>query len=206
MRKSSPVEIYRQLAFKMRNRIEFAESIFGAQASSSNIAETVCLQGRKIIEGIAYMALVATDHSLGNLKIPRDAKTHWNAETIFVRLKKKKLTLLPSPSRMSKSDDLRYKFVFSGVPEYVLNYDDLIEMYRRFHKGLHEPNPYVQPDEDDFYKKLIPVLRQDIERLRNCTWIHFIGIKGQAFAVDLKNTHGVTAVVPLSKIAEPPSD
>jgi hypothetical protein len=206
MSKSNPVQTYCDLAFKLRNRIEFAETILTVNAPSSQIVETVCLQGRKIIETIAFMSLVATEHGLGSLRVPRDVKTHWNAKTIFERLKKKNIDILPSPSRMQKTDDKRFDYIFAGVPENRLSYDDLIHMYETFHRGLHEPNPYVQSDESAFYKKLLDGLNTDIAKLRRFTWIHFIGIKGQAFMVDLKNTLGNTYVLPVTKSGEVPED
>lgn len=202
----SPLEKYRALATKLRDRIEFAEFILASQSPASQKAETVALQGRMAIETIAYMALVATEHGLGHLGIPRDAKKHWNAEAIFRRLKSKGLDILPSPSRMRRSRDSRYKWIFEGVSEGRLSYDDLIALYRQFHEGLHAPNPYVQPDDSSFYSRLIPAFNGNIGCLRKFTWVHFVGIKGQAFAVDLRNAYGMTVVMPLSKTAEMPDD
>jgi hypothetical protein len=116
------------------------------------------------------------------------------------------LAMPKNTSRMVRSSDARFTAIFEGVPEYRLSYTDLIDMYRQFHEGLHAPNPYVQSDDSAFYNRLIPTLRANITRIKKFTWVHFIGIKGQGFAVHLRNTHGVTALIPLSKIAEIPED
>jgi hypothetical protein len=205
MKHQFPDEIYATLARKLRSRIEFIESVSDLQAPTSQIVETVSLQGRKSVETIAFMCLVIMDHSLGQRSIPRDVRSHWNAETVFERLKRKGLQLLPSPSTIRRSSDPQYKLEVIGIPENRLSYDDLISIYRSFHDGLHEPNPYVQADEDEFYTKLLPVLRENISRIKDFIWRHFISIEGRGFLVTLKDTEGKFAVVPLDKIAEVPS-
>src|SRR5262245_13053290 len=119
-----PIEIYAKLARKLRARIEFSESVFSLPAPTSQIVETVSLQGRKSVETIAFMCLVIMHHSRGRHSIPRDVQSHWNAETVFERLKKKGLQLLPSPSTIKKSDDPQYKLEVIGTPENRLSYDD----------------------------------------------------------------------------------
>jgi hypothetical protein len=79
------------LAKKLRTRIEFAEGVLTMQSHTSHIVETVSLQGRKAIETIAYMMLAATEHGFGRANMPRDVKSQWNAETVFERLKRKRL-------------------------------------------------------------------------------------------------------------------
>jgi hypothetical protein len=195
-----PIETYEALALKLRTRFDFVESVMAMDAPLSTIVETTCLHGRKIIETIAYMGLVVTEHSIGKAHIPRDARDHWNAETIFIRLKKKGLNLLPSPSRITRAPG--YQAAIEGIPECRLSYDQLI--YKTFHKGLHEPNPYVQGDDDEFYKKLLPKLGTDLTRLRNFTWRHFISIKGSGFFVCLRDGEGAFGLIPLSKTANLP--
>ena len=206
MEKQPPHFVYRSLCQRLRQRIEFAEQVIGSTAPHWHIAETASLQGRKAIETISHMCLVAVEHGLGELGIPRDAKKHWNAETIFNRLKKKGINTLPSPSRMQKSTDPRWGSEFVGVPENRLSYDDLCEIYGSFHEHLHDINPYAVDASEDYYIEKIPVLSKSIDRIRRFAWIHFAGIKGQAFLVDLKNEYGITAVVPMSKKSDVPTD
>lgn len=206
MNTTSPQDKYLALAANLQKRIAFAERILSLGAPPSQAVETVCLQGRKALETIAYMCLVATERGLGPLGVPRDAKQHWNAEAIFRSLKKKSLNVLPSPSKMTPSSDYRFKATFIGIPENRLTYDELIALYRLFHRGLHEPNPYVTTADDAFYVNLIPELLGAVDRIKRFVWVHYIGIKGQGYAVDLYNTHGLTVVLPLTKTSDTPDD
>jgi hypothetical protein len=206
MAKQEPHELYLALASKLRTRIEFAEQILAIPAHTSQIVETVSLQGRKSVETIAYMTLVATEHGFGRANMPKDVKSHWNAETVFERLKRKGLNLVPSPQRVSRSEQPGIKLECTGIAEHRLNYDDLIAIYRTFHKGLHEPNPYVQADDSDFYTGLIPALRKCIERIKNLTWQHMIFIRGLAFLCVMRNDQGNVVVFPLQKTADLPDD
>lgn len=201
-----PQALYGTLAVKLRSRIEFAERILGLSAHPAQIVETVCLQGRKAIETIAYMMLAATELGFGRANMPRDTKTQWNAETIFYRLKKKGLKIMPSPQRIGRSTRSGVQVEITGVAEHRLNYDELAEIYRTFHRGLHEPNPYVQGDDDTFYTKLIPELRGCVQQIRNLTWTHMVFIRGQAFLCMLSTDQDKVAVWPLEKVAELPPD
>lgn len=174
--------------------------------ASRKTPEPFCLQGRKAVETIAYMILVATELGFGRANMPRDAKTQWNAETIFQRLKKKGLKVLPTPQRVSKSTTAEYQVLIQGIAEHRLTYDDLTAIYKTFHKGLHEPNPYVQGDDDMFYTNLIPELRNCVQQIRNLTWTHMIFIRGEAFLCMLSTDQGAVSVWPLRKTAPlPPS-
>jgi hypothetical protein len=166
MNKLPPRELYQALAVNLRSRLDFAEHVLAMPGRPSQIVETVSLQGRKCVETIAYMMLVATEHGFGRANMPRDVRTQWNAEPIFQRLKRKGIDLIPSPQRVSASQDPRYKLVIEGIEKYRLNYDDLIAIYRTFHQGSHEPNPYVQPVDDRYYTNLLPVLPSSIRRSR----------------------------------------
>jgi hypothetical protein len=204
MSKSSPEVVYRHLCDRLRVRIEFAEITLNSAAPEWQIVEIASLQGRKAVETISHMCLVATEHGFGELGIPRDAKMQWNAETVFESLRNKKIEILPSPSRMKLSDDPRYKAVFACVPENRLTYDDLIAIYRLFHEGLHDANPYRGIEKRGHFKNMIPEIGDAIARIRKFVWVHYIGIKGRGFGVDLKNTRGVTTVAPMSQIGEMP--
>jgi len=205
MNKPTPLELYQSLAVNLRSRLDFAESILAKPLPLSfQTVETVSLQGRKCVETIAYMMLVATEHGFGRANMPRDARTQWNAEPIFQSLKKKGLNLIPSPQRVSKSQEPDYKLMIEGLAEFRLSYDDLSEIYRTFHKGLHEPNPYIQSVDDDYYKNLIPTLQDTIGRMKNLTWRHMIFIRGHAFLCILSDDSGKVGVMGLDKLADLP--
>lgn len=206
MKKHSPEALYRMLCSRLRQRIEAAERNLASNEALWQKVENVSLHGRKAIETIAHMCLAAIEHGVGELGIPQDAKHHYNAETIFKRLKKKQIDALPSPSRMSKSNDPRFKAVFSGTEEHRLCYDELIELYQLFHNAMHEPNPYKMPDAAAQYLSLLPRLSAAIGKIRNFSWVHFTAIKGRAFMVDLKNEYGRTVVSLAEKAGEMPED
>jgi hypothetical protein len=200
-----PRELYQALAVNLRSRLDFAEHVLAKPfARPFQTVETVALQGRKAIETIAYMMLVATEQGFGRAQMPRDVRTQWNAEPIFQRLKKKGLNLIPSPCRVSKSEDPLYAWVVEGLAEYRLSYDDLCEIYRTFHKGLHEPNPYVQPVDDAYYSNLVPELRKAIEQIKNLTWRHSMFIRGKAFLCILSDDNGKVGVLGLDKTSDLP--
>ena len=195
-----PRELYQALAVSLRSRLDFAERILSMNETPAQIVEPVSLQGRKCLELIAYMMLAATEHGFGKANVPRDIRTQWNAETVFERLKKKSLDLIPSPQRVSISADPGYALVIEGVAAHRLNYDQLISLFRLFHAGLHEPNPYVQPDSARHYADLLPKLREGIEQIKNLTWQHMIFIRGKAFICFLSDDHGRVGVTALDKI------
>jgi hypothetical protein len=203
----SPRDTYQALAINLRSRLDFAEHIlanpFGRPLQT---VETVSLQGRKCVEIMAFMMLVATEHAFGRANIPRDIRTQWSADPIFQRLKKKKLDLIPSPQRVSASNDPRYTWIIDGVAEHRLSYDNLIAIYRIFHVGLHEPNPYGQPIDDTYYASLISEIRKALTQIKNLTWRHMVFIKGHAFLCILSDDHGKVGVVSLDKTAELPDD
>jgi hypothetical protein len=203
MSKQTPIHIYKALCVRLRQRIEFAESIAVADVPDWQIAETISIQGRKAIETVAHMCLVATEHGLGTLGIPKDVKKQWNAEIIFKGLKSKNLKVRPLPVRLTPSETPGVKIDATGVRETELTYDDFISIYKTFHEGLHDLNPYRTPPDNAYYSALTAEILQGIEKIRNCVWLHFITIKGQAFLVDLKNPHGVTAIASAGQVARP---
>lgn len=138
----------------IRVRFDAIDALKYAQIEGFPRAELAAFHGRKIIEGIAFACLVATERGLST--IPRDAKGQWNAENIFNSLKKKGLTVLPNPSIIrqateSETKNNKVNAVIEGQPELNLSYEQLIHIYQRFHAWLHEVNPYTYEDQSSFY-------------------------------------------------------
>jgi hypothetical protein len=207
MKNLSPEETYQVLAVNLRSRLDFAENtLANPYKFAFQTVETVSLQGRKCVETVAYMMLVATEHAFGRANMPRDIRSQWNADPIFERLKRKRLDLIPSPQRVTSSKDSRYSLVVEGIAEHRLSYDDLIGIYRVFHKGLHEPNPYVHPVDDAYYLNLLPEIHKAIGQIKNLTWRHMVFIKGHAFLCILSDDNGNVHVRGLDKIANLPED
>lgn len=207
MTKPTPRELYQTLAVNLRSRLDFAESVIAKPfARPFQTVETIALQGRKCVETIAYMMLVATEKGFGRANMPRDARTQWNAEPIFQSLKKKGLDLIPSPQRIAASKTPGIKLEIVGVAEDRLSYDDLSAIYRTFHKGLHEPNPYVQAVDDEYYTKIIPDLTSAMIKIKKLTWRHMIFIRGSAFLCVLSDDNGKVGVTGLDKEEDLPKE
>ncbi len=90
----SAPERYLGLMKTIRARLDMISAIEKANGDSFSRAETAAFHGRKVVEGIAFSCLVATQHGLKH--IPRDAKGKWNAEEILRGLLKKNLQVFPS--------------------------------------------------------------------------------------------------------------
>ena len=182
-----------------------------AELSTSSLprfakAEQAAFHGRKIVEAIAFGCLVATENGLQ--QVPRDAKGKWNAEDIFLSLKSKKISALPSPSEIrllnrGTEEESDVKAAIEGIPYKRLSYDDLIAIYRRFHVWLHELNPYTQPNRDSFHDANIESLNGDLARVRDFIERHFISINGKGFFATLWNgTDNEVRVHSLSRTLE----
>ena len=203
MKNLSPEDTYQVLAVNLRSRLDFAENtLANPYKFAFQTVETVSLQGRKSVETIAYMMLVATEHAFGRANMPRDIRGQWNAEPIFKELKKRKLDLIPSPQRVTAPKDSPYSLVIEGIAEHRLSYDDLVRIYRVFHKGLHEPNPYAHSVDDAYYLNLLPEIHKAISQIKNLTWRHLVFINGHAFLCILSDDNGNVHVRGLDNLPE----
>jgi hypothetical protein len=203
---SQPVELYLDLMSVIRNRLDIVDRLASTTGRDYARGESAAFHGRKVIEGIAFGCLVATEHGLKH--IPRDAKGQWNAESILKSLSSKGLSIFPSPCVIrAPSDDERarhnVKSVVEGVPERRLSVQALIEMYQRMHRWLHELNPYVSRDQSSFYAQHGHELWNDLSAINRFVEKHFISISGEGFVCVLRdNIDGQTKVLPLSKVEE----
>lgn len=198
-----PQELYRDLLMTIRSRLDIVRSLRSASLDEFTKAETAAFHGRKIVEGIAFACLIATENGLGH--VPRNAKGQWNAESIINSLRSKKLTVFPSPSIIrTPTTEERSQYnvtaVVEGVPDHRLTEDELIEIYQRLHKWLHEINPYKQMDHSAFVNAHSAKLWDDICRLEAFIERHAITIRGEGFFCVLRDTHdGKTKVGSISK-------
>ena len=202
-----PGEIYADLMQVIRIRLDLIKSIKQSAGDDFSRAETAAFHGRKVIEGIAFACLVATDNSLK--AIPRDAKGQWNAESIFRSLRKKGFDTLPSPSfvRAPTAEERAanppgLSKVYEGIPERRLSHDQLIDIYQSVHPWSHEINPYTQPDRQQFYVRHETKLWDDLEKLDRFLERHVISIAREGFFCVLRDSRdGMTKV---SSISRPP--
>lgn len=200
-----PQDKYLSLMNTIRYRLDLAMSLSELGGDEFSTAETVAFHGRKIIEGIAFGCLVATEHGLKN--IPKDSNGQWNAEKILASLKRKKITTFPSPSIIrlptdEERDTKNVKAVIEGIEENRIPHVDLISIYQSFHRWLHEINPYVGNDRDSFVEKYKDKLWDDIACINKFIEKHFIAISGEGFYCTLRDdVDGSTKLISVSKVA-----
>lgn len=198
-----PEQLYLDLMGAVRDRLDLVNKLTGSTGSDFSRAETAAFHGRKIIEGVAFGCLVATEKGLKH--IPRDAKGQWNAESILKSLNAKGLKTFPSPSiiRQANSEERErdnVSIVVEGIPDRRITSDEFIAMYQRMHRWLHELNPYVAKDRSSFYAQHGQPLWSDLSRIERFIERHFISISGHGFFCVLRDsTDNMTKVLPLTK-------
>jgi hypothetical protein len=203
----APEQLYLDLMSAIRDRLDAIDKFASSAGGDFARAEAAAFQGRKVIEGIAFACLVATEKGLKH--IPRDAKGHWNAESILKSLSSKNINTFPSPSIIRKPTEEEHSrdnvnVVIEGVPERRISADDLIEMYQRMHRWLHELNPYVAKDRATFYSTKGQQLWSDLSAIGRFIERHFISIKGIGFFCVLRDINdGQTKVLPLQNETVP---
>jgi len=199
-------KMYLSLMEGIRGRLDRIDILKASPGDEFLKSEEAAFHGRKIVEGIAFGCLVATEHGLKS--IPRSARGHWNAEQIFRRLKKKGIEVFPSPTEIrlptvAERNAHNVKAVLEGLPAKRLTHEELIEIYQRLHSRLHELNPYVAANDQSLFEQKIKQLWEDIACVRLFIESHVISLRGQAFFCLLFDRRdNETKVVPLSKIAE----
>ncbi len=201
--KTHPGQQYENLMVTIRQRFDVIEVLRPVDMDVFSKAETVAFHGRKIIEGIAFACLVAIDNGLKH--VPKDAKGQWNAEKILKKFSAKNIQVFPSPSVIRKATEDEcaehdVNLVVEGIPDHRLSHDDLIKIYKRLHKWLHEINPYTGQNREQFINQNETTLWQDLAKLHNLVERHFISIKGTGFFCTLRDSQdGRTKVMMLTK-------
>ncbi len=200
---NTPEQLCLDLMAAIRDRLDAIERLASSAGGDFARAEAAAFQGRKVIEGIAFACLVATEKGLKH--IPRDAKGHWNAESILTSLSSKNINTFPSPSIIrNPTEEERSRdsvsVVIEGVPERRISTQDFIAMYQRMHRWLHELNPYVAKDRATFYSINGQQLWADLSAIARFIERHFISIKGSGFFCVLRDVNdGQTKILPLQK-------
>lgn len=198
-----PNQLYLELMSAIRDRLDIIDRLASSSGNDFARAEAAAFHGRKVIEGIAFGCLVATENGLKY--IPRNAKGQWNAESILKSLNSHGLKTFPSPSIVRKPTDeecLRdnVTVVVEGIPERRISNTEFISMYQRMHRWLHELNPYVTKDRITFYSQNSQQLWDDLSMINRFIERHFISISGHGFFCVLRDsTDDSTKVLPLSK-------
>ena len=189
MAQSSPIkprDKYLALMTNVRARFEVVENLSLNSESAFANFETAAFHLRKSIEGIAFGCLVALDQAFK--EIPRDAKGQWNADNIFIKLKKRADLVFPESFLREEPSagmpGVQHHLV--AQPDINLSVDEVRDIYRRTHKWLHEWNPYIEQLGRDFEKSKNQLL-EDLPRVWNWIVQHRIGIGGHVFLGILKD-------------------
>jgi hypothetical protein len=186
---------YQALMTNVRARFEVIDGLKVNEGSGFAELETAAFHLRKSIEGIAFGCLVAMEQGLK--EVPRDAIGQWNADNIFIRLKRRDQLVFPeSFKRENPPLDSDPKVSHHIVPrkEANLSIDEVRDIYRRSHKWLIEWNPYIERIGKDFGKSRADLLR-DIQSVWQWIVAHMIGIGGHVFLAFLKDGDGHVRVV-----------
>ena len=185
--RTQPKDLYLALMTNVRARYEVIESLSLDQNAGFAEFETAAFHLRKSIEGVAFGCLVAIDQAFR--EVPRDARGHWNADNIFIRLKKNDPLVFPESfereSPPAGSAPL-VKHHLVSRPAVNLGVDEVREIYRRSHKWLHEWNPYVERLGKNLEKSKSELLT-DLPKFWNWIVQHRIGIGGHVFLGILKD-------------------
>jgi len=201
-----PQDKYLELMKIIRNRLDLINSLRTVNVDSFSKDETAAFHGRKIIEGIAFACLAATEHGLK--EVPRSAKGQWNAEKLLKKLKAKNISTFPSPSIIRhatkpEQQSNNVKVVVEGIPEKRISLDGLITIYQGLHRWLHEVNPYVENDRESFLLKYEDSLWNGLSKLEKFIEKHFISISGEGFFCVLRDDQDTTTkIIPLSKVED----
>lgn len=189
---------------RIADRVRLIWQIQELGKGSFSANEGIAFQLRKIIEGLAYACVIASE--TGSKSKIRSARGHWNARTIFNQLDKKGCLGLPNPSelRSAEADEAmdEVKSVIQGKPEKCLSKSQIIEIYERTHDWLHEINPFYAERLDDLAKRE-DSLWNDVNSVVGMLERHFIAVAGEAFYCTLfDKTTGSTKVLPLARPPE----
>ena len=201
---SQPLQQYQALMETIRARLDLIAELRNGHGDDFARAESAAFHGRKVIEAIAFGCLVAVENGLKH--VPKDAKGKWNASDIFKSLSKKNLGVLPSPSeiRHATVEEAQMhgaKATIEGIPSQRLTSSELISIYERLHRWLHEINPYVADGRDAFVANYRAGLWSDLTKIEMFIARHVTSIAGEAFFCVLRDKiDGKTKVGSLSKI------
>lgn len=171
----------------VRARYEVIESLRLDENAGFAEFETAAFHLRKSIEGVAFGCLVAIDQAFK--EVPRDARGQWNADNIFIRLKKRELLVFPESFKRENppaGSAPLVKHHLVSRPDVNLDVDEVREIYRRSHKWLHEWNPYIERLGKDLVKSKSELLA-DLPKFWNWIVQHRIEIDGHIFLGILKD-------------------
>lgn len=179
MHSRSAVEIYADSMGLICQRFHLIDSLEAGLPLLTE-AETIALQVRKIVEGIAFAALSGTEHRNKSKLLNLRSK---DGADIIRYLEKRQLLQLPLAQEIRKSDDPAYSLILSGRGELDLTADDLTSAFKLASQVIHERHPerlslgQVTRERDR--------LREIAISLRRWLWTHMTTHRGEAIVVQM---------------------
>lgn len=182
---------YLDNCYVMKLRLVWSRRLLDRQMSLIDF-ENIILSMRKVVEGIAFCCLIATQIRVG--QVPRQIKNNWNAEEIFQFLASKKLLHLPDFARLKLERETSdadapnaWRLEISESKDEEL--ERVISIYHQCHKFLHEFNPYIGMPLRlaDFDEQMIVScnhLKKDHMWIWNRFWQHSVRIRGKVFFIN----------------------
>lgn len=143
-------------------------------------AERISFQVRKIVEGVAFLALSAAELRNRHPLVQQRTK---DADQILSWLDSKQMLELPSAQRASESEDPGYAAVFRGAGPKDLDLAALKTMFSRASAMVHERHPERLTPER--VNRELAVLKEDGQRLYEWLWLHIMFLKGEAILVQM---------------------
>ena len=145
-----------------------------------NRAERFALHVRKIVEGVSFAALSATEFKNASQLLQQRTK---DASQVLAWLDQKKLLRLPEAQRVTRSSDPLYQVVCEGNPPANVGATELQKMFSRASALVHERHPERLSQET--LKGELQELEKDARSLRHWLWNHIVFFEGSGFLVQM---------------------
>ena len=172
--------------------IEIMES---ASIGIETRVQTAAVQTRKILEDIAYAALVSNkdvwnkpQDDLKDLRSPRD---------IFRDIEKVHPNFFPTPVEIREPSKGK---PFVTKTKGVLNREKLLQIYRELNPLAHSRNPLEEPIDLKYYEKKLPVWLEEIVNTLTTHQVMLLHHPGHFYIVKMKGDRdGLVQCTPFTK-------
>lgn len=196
-----PDAAYKASMALIRARFLALEAPPGAEAPFIR-AERLALHVRKIVEGVAFGALSATE--IRNAQEFREQRTK-DADKLLTWLHHRGLLRLPQTQRIEPPPSPEFKATFKGAGDEDLHLDTLKAAYSRASALVHERHP--ERHDQETVEREIALLEEDARRLRAWLWLHITFLGDTAALLQMGQYGTVNFLVRLDRAGPiPPED
>ena len=187
----------------VRSRIAVVDSLLGDAPPESLVQpqiESIYLQYRKILEGIAFSSLAS--NLVQFEKSYRSFAKYWNAATLFRDLERINPQFYPIPRiEVPSPDPAISNQLVERASDYLIK-GEFLELYGRTGDILHERNPYSPGQDLDWFARRAAEWRRKIVHLLEIHSIHLHG-STTVYLVHLQEQDGQVKMYTLEKVARP---